>query len=278
MTTWPWFDESVLELLSFWPPMLDRIPHSVVHFLLRRPESAHSKNDVYLHIWRCLPRTLSQGVLWSSRARGFLREELLTAMWSATSFNARSHKDRSALSILQAAHEALSSAHFSPTEAPITRSIVSVLEFKMLHAMPWSFTTVGEALLSITLPLFPADTAVDIPEEIRNKGEGEEFEENPIWLEFLWAKKSEASFCVVAEYLQHCTSSMPPYKAAETLKKIAVIATSTCGEDPPGASGAARGKHLRDFRGRAGLGTYGLPSSTVLCGILMQRDTRLRRI
>ncbi|KAJ7163111.1 hypothetical protein C8R46DRAFT_1037107 [Mycena filopes] len=122
-----WFDESLLELLFLWPPMLKLIPQSVVDFLRRRPSESTLPDD--------------------------------------------------------------------------------------------NFPTVGEALRSLDDPLFPADTAVEIPDEIRNKGEDEEFEENMIWRDFLWDKKSEAIFYTVTEYLQHCASSTPPYKATETLKR-----------------------------------------------------------
>ncbi|KAJ7163123.1 hypothetical protein C8R46DRAFT_999577 [Mycena filopes] len=217
-----WFNKIVPKLLSFWPPTLRRIPESVVRFLQCRPYESMLPKHVAVRLWRCLPRTLSEGVFGTRRGHSS-QEELLTAMWCAAASDWWAKSDPSALSILQAALEALCNTDFSPAEAQISQSLVVVLKVQIIYMIGiQNFSTVGEALRSLEANLFPADTAVYIPAEIRDHGEDEDFEKDPIWIDFLKDKRSEAIFYAVVEYLERCASSTPPYNAAKTLEKITV--------------------------------------------------------
>ncbi|KAJ7930615.1 hypothetical protein B0H13DRAFT_1858734 [Mycena leptocephala] len=105
----------------------------------------------------------------------------------------------------------------------ISHSIIALLKLKILKELLYfKSRTVAEALSGLNHYIFPTETAIPIPSEFQVNGIMLETEGT--WYEWTFydlqrQRISEASFDIVAKYLEHCTTDILPYNAVKTLDR-----------------------------------------------------------
>jgi hypothetical protein len=104
--------------------------------------------------------------------------------------------------------------------AYISHSIIALLKLKISKEFRYFRPrTVAEALSGLNHYIFPTETAISIPSEFHMQ-ETEETWEEWTFYDLQRQRISEASFDIVAEYLEHCTTDILPYNAVKTLDSI----------------------------------------------------------
>ncbi|KAF7344890.1 hypothetical protein MVEN_01651200 [Mycena venus] len=207
-----------------WRPVdSERIPRGIIILLnTRNSEQAlqhpFGSNDVGIRLWNCFSKALGDGI-----SQSLDEQEEFSAMWRLASVGINSGQvSRDLFAALELALKVLSTA-----ESPfphITYSVVAFLKAMILrnrhyHRPRW----VGEVSSWFDYDLFPADTAIQLPSEFCDTQRMDPIlnEQWPTITNLQIQRVSEAYLNIAAEYLEHCVSDIFPYKATETLEKIA---------------------------------------------------------
>jgi hypothetical protein len=227
-----WIDTCISELVSLWQPVdTSCIPCAIVVFLNQRDSDSGLKRallaerNTEIRLWNCFPRTLFEGV--SDLPIGLYnplplpREDLFTALWRLASLKLEDSffdGDDSHLASIESVLEALSTTE--SRFGHITHSIIALLKVQILRRIDSRhFRTLVEAGLNYRV--FPPETAIEIPDKLSTIQETDEVSDS--WFMFQNLRRnriSEANICVVAEYLEHCTTNILPYNAIKTLDKL----------------------------------------------------------
>jgi hypothetical protein len=220
-------------LVSLWSSIdTSRIPRAIIVFLNRRKSEFGLKRvlladkSTEIRLWNCFPRTLSEGasdpliVAYQYPPPPLPREDSFTALWRLASLRLDYHffdSDNLQLMSIESLLEALSTTE--SRFAHISHSIIALLKFQILQTIKsGSYRTLEEARLNHCV--FPAETAIDIPDIDEVLDELEPSDEPWAFYNFKHNRISEASIYVVAEYLEHCNSDILPYNTAKTLEKF----------------------------------------------------------
>jgi hypothetical protein len=214
-------------LVSLWQPIDTAcIPRAIIVFLNRRESESGLKKallaqrNTKTRLWSCFPRTLSEKAsdppFGLQNPLSLRREDWFTALWRLASLDDDFlGDDDSHLASIESVLDALSTTESRFTH--INHSIVALLKMQMLRTMHSRHSrTLVEA--GLNHHVFPTETAIEIPDELNTKQETDE-----IWeamYNFKRNRISEASICVVAEYLEHCTTNILPYNPIKTLHKL----------------------------------------------------------
>jgi hypothetical protein len=227
-----WIDTCISELASLWRPIDPScIPRGIIVFLNRRESELGLttllvERNTGLRLLNCFPITLSQGASNSlfgpGNSSSLPREDLFTALWRLASLRLDHFFDSDDLYLvyLEAVLEALSTTEFR--FARISNSIVALLKIQILRAIHSRRTkTLEEA--GLNHHVFPAETAIEIPDELYAMPETGDISGLWAFENFKRNRISEASIYLVAEYLEHCASDSLPYNIVKTLDIMMII-------------------------------------------------------
>ncbi|KAJ7145553.1 hypothetical protein C8R44DRAFT_972628 [Mycena epipterygia] len=217
-----WIDTSISLLLSSWQP--DRpvpIPCSIIQFL-NGPRSESVLQHALRHderlagcIWACFPTTLVNGPShpqWSSMKLGqkFAPEDVFTALWRLAAFRGYSEWDPPPI-YFEAMLDALSNTESS--FAYLCNSIVLLIKQRIfIKTLDHFAESKGDFLPSFNYRLLPQETAIQIPDELRVTRKD--------YTQCMINRTVEATIHLLAEFLEHCSSDLLPYKAVQTVQKI----------------------------------------------------------
>ncbi|KAJ6545501.1 hypothetical protein B0H19DRAFT_1266926 [Mycena capillaripes] len=226
-----WIIQSMRELVSFWRPSeTDCVPDGIILLLnlLNRGDSAQvfgnivRGSDVEIRLWECFSRTVLAEP----------QEDSFVALWSLASkvdylpSNPFLLHDSSGacLAALESVLKAVSIA--ASLFSPINCSVIALVKVRIVYdihlgltiGVPWPMAR--DYLCWLNHHLLPAETASQIADGFHSvEGELSKSQHETI-SNFMNRRLMEACLVVVAEFLEHCTSDVLPYKAAETFCSI----------------------------------------------------------
>ncbi|KAJ7455491.1 hypothetical protein FB451DRAFT_1143803 [Mycena latifolia] len=219
-----WIDRCITELLCLLQPVdYDRTP-AVITLLFNARSSDEAFVDLFLRdnieiqLWKSCVRTLQDGPKDSVEVR-----EEFTALWRLASIGLDYNVLRdfpARYACRESALKALSTTQSSFPFPLVTYSIVALLKVHTLRfGRP---SAMEEALPWFDRDIFPADTAIPLPDEpLSIKG--------PDLDRLVDHRVSEACLNLVVDYLEHCVSGALPYNAVQTLDKMIDRGVGICG-------------------------------------------------
>ncbi|KAJ7436636.1 hypothetical protein FB451DRAFT_1108713 [Mycena latifolia] len=221
-----WITTSVSILLSFWrPDDTITIPRAIIRLLNDEPSDEalafvlSERGRVVRHLWSNFAETLSKGPSHrgARRRRPLPREAVFTAMWRLVWLG----RAQPELTSLQSVLDALSTT--DPALAPISKSIVTLVKIEMFGVLSLDYPqTLEDVRPWLSHSIFPADTAVHIPDESPPKPWSSELSD-PHAEELtrcVLARVAEAKLELLAEFLEHCGADVSPYRAFETVRRV----------------------------------------------------------
>ncbi|KAF7344893.1 hypothetical protein MVEN_01651600 [Mycena venus] len=220
-------------LLSLWHPTdTTPIPNAIINLL----NQCHNRLDlehvlrtggkIEAFLWAQIAPTLSNS--WNGWNEE-LKPQTLTALWRLASMPGTPNAAPiQYLFSLQQTQKALWEALDTSRDkylSQIMTSIVLLLKFRIVSAQFVSDNgTIADALACFRDPIFPADTAITISDQVL-KAKPERRISTPYWLalyQCMACRKDEARIMFFAEFLERCSSDSLPYEAVETIGKIVI--------------------------------------------------------
>ncbi|KAJ7099819.1 hypothetical protein C8R44DRAFT_716761 [Mycena epipterygia] len=204
----PWINTGiVLTLLRFWcTEKPTRIPSSIVQLLNHSPGFDFHTPDIQFgimivaHLWSSFLATLT---FRNPFPNPLATRATLTALWNLASLH------RTGLETCVCVLEALD-PDSSFTE--ISTSITALIRRNLLNEISRHDGRPTEKLLNAAHHIFPRQNTIQIP------GESDDI----LALEIVQTWVEEATLTALVEFLELCSSDPLPYRAAETLRKIAI--------------------------------------------------------
>ncbi|KAJ7817355.1 hypothetical protein B0H14DRAFT_1387182 [Mycena olivaceomarginata] len=224
-----WFNSSISRLLLLWKPLPDddtNIPYTMIR-LLNEWESDFElevilgRGEIEGYLWSNFPLNLTAEP--SARGeyqKGPSQERSLTALWRLASLQ---FWEVQPLNLLDSVLDTVRQTDTLFTH--ISSSIIPLLKFNILVTMSrTSLKTMGELRASLQHQIFPADTDIHIADELPpQQHDGGSDSPTALVTGYLHQRMVEAKVDCLVKFLEHCSTDILPYKAVETLRKIAQI-------------------------------------------------------